>query len=329
MWLLAHTMRRLYSFAPLLRPRHVPHKYGRVAHCCADCGSLEHHNGLLPYPFAQAYTLFLPFPPPPLPACPKTQEILHDGPLWVKVIHGGGALSHVDWSPVYNALRQATGTNHPGSAARHSALWAVKEETNDIDSHHLNCLTRECGVALPIFVLSPGSGVVWVWWCPQTYISPVCASGAHAGQTLRQYSFSYATGLGGAKVTSARYGGHSAPSLEAMTSWRAQRGRRREEGNRHRKLLRTQRPDLSPAPFPCPSYLLHEAVAWSPYYKRWFFLPRRASRLAYDDQADETRGRHRTRTCENLVAEFDVCVRECCCVFSTLLYLSRKMRIAR
>lgn len=39
-----------------------------------------------------------------------------------------------------------------------------------------------------------------------------------------------------------------------------------------------------------PGYLLHEAVVWSPHHKQWFVLPRRMSREAYNDVADERRG---------------------------------------
>ena len=39
-----------------------------------------------------------------------------------------------------------------------------------------------------------------------------------------------------------------------------------------------------------PGYLLHEAVVWSPHHKRWYVLPRRMSREAYNDVLDERRG---------------------------------------
>ena len=39
-----------------------------------------------------------------------------------------------------------------------------------------------------------------------------------------------------------------------------------------------------------PGYLIHEAVCWSSSRRRWYFLPRRVSELAYDDAADEERG---------------------------------------
>ncbi|GMT34871.1 hypothetical protein PFISCL1PPCAC_26168, partial [Pristionchus fissidentatus] len=39
-----------------------------------------------------------------------------------------------------------------------------------------------------------------------------------------------------------------------------------------------------------PGYMVHEAVQWSDVHKKWFFLPRRVSREAYDEDADEGRG---------------------------------------
>jgi len=39
-----------------------------------------------------------------------------------------------------------------------------------------------------------------------------------------------------------------------------------------------------------PGYMIHEAVAWSPVYRKWFFLPRRMSTEPYNDELDETRG---------------------------------------
>ena len=38
-----------------------------------------------------------------------------------------------------------------------------------------------------------------------------------------------------------------------------------------------------------PGYVIHESCNWSPYHSKWFFLPRRASKEKYDDQADEKR----------------------------------------
>jgi soluble calcium-activated nucleotidase 1 len=39
-----------------------------------------------------------------------------------------------------------------------------------------------------------------------------------------------------------------------------------------------------------PSYLLHEAVTWSPHRHQWFILPRRVSHEAYEEVADERKG---------------------------------------
>jgi soluble calcium-activated nucleotidase 1 len=39
-----------------------------------------------------------------------------------------------------------------------------------------------------------------------------------------------------------------------------------------------------------PGYLIHEAINWSPYLKKWIFMPRRISSEAYDDVKDEKRG---------------------------------------
>lgn len=39
-----------------------------------------------------------------------------------------------------------------------------------------------------------------------------------------------------------------------------------------------------------PAYLLHETVMWSPHHKQWFVLPRRMSKDAYDENADERMG---------------------------------------
>ena len=36
--------------------------------------------------------------------------------------------------------------------------------------------------------------------------------------------------------------------------------------------------------------MIHEAGAWSNYYQKWTFLPRRASKKKYNDVEDETHG---------------------------------------
>ena len=48
-------------------------------------------------------------------------------------------------------------------------------------------------------------------------------------------------------------------------------------------------PSCPPSLTSC-SYLLHETVMWSPYHKQWFVLPRRMSKDAYDENADERMG---------------------------------------
>ncbi|BFZ17677.1 hypothetical protein BsWGS_20716 [Bradybaena similaris] len=39
-----------------------------------------------------------------------------------------------------------------------------------------------------------------------------------------------------------------------------------------------------------PGYIIHEAAAWSDIHKKWFFLPRRASKDTYDEVKDEKMG---------------------------------------
>ena len=41
---------------------------------------------------------------------------------------------------------------------------------------------------------------------------------------------------------------------------------------------------------PYPGYMIHEAIAWSPYRKQWVILPRRVSKKPYDENEDERRG---------------------------------------
>ncbi|CAJ0603381.1 unnamed protein product [Cylicocyclus nassatus] len=42
--------------------------------------------------------------------------------------------------------------------------------------------------------------------------------------------------------------------------------------------------------YPEPGYLTHEAVQWSSVHRKWFFLPRKASKTAYNETEDETKG---------------------------------------
>jgi hypothetical protein len=39
-----------------------------------------------------------------------------------------------------------------------------------------------------------------------------------------------------------------------------------------------------------PGYMIHEAVVWSDIHKKWFFLPRKASKSKYNDVDDERHG---------------------------------------
>lgn len=39
-----------------------------------------------------------------------------------------------------------------------------------------------------------------------------------------------------------------------------------------------------------PGYVIHEAIRWSPYMRKWVFMPRRISKKVYDDVLDEKRG---------------------------------------
>jgi len=41
---------------------------------------------------------------------------------------------------------------------------------------------------------------------------------------------------------------------------------------------------------PSPGYLIHEAVRFNPVNRRWYFLPRRASKEMYNDKLDQRRG---------------------------------------
>ncbi len=41
--------------------------------------------------------------------------------------------------------------------------------------------------------------------------------------------------------------------------------------------------------------MIHEAGAWNPVLRKWFFLPRRFSTEEYDDVADESRGTNLVR----------------------------------
>ena len=55
-----------------------------------------------------------------------------------------------------------------------------------------------------------------------------------------------------------------------------------------------------------PGYLIHESANWSGVNKKWYFLPRRASKLKYDDNEDERRGTNMLLSCSE---DFKACTR--------------------
>ncbi|XP_002160275.3 soluble calcium-activated nucleotidase 1 [Hydra vulgaris] len=55
-----------------------------------------------------------------------------------------------------------------------------------------------------------------------------------------------------------------------------------------------------------PGYMVHEAVMWSSKNKRWFFLPRRMSKLKYDDKSDEHRGTNVLISCKEDFTDINV-----------------------
>ena len=55
-----------------------------------------------------------------------------------------------------------------------------------------------------------------------------------------------------------------------------------------------------------PGYMVHEAVMWSSKHQRWFFLPRRMSKLKYDDKSDERRGTNVLISCKDDFTDINV-----------------------
>jgi len=55
-------------------------------------------------------------------------------------------------------------------------------------------------------------------------------------------------------------------------------------------IARLLAPTYSSSSSSCSSYLLHEAVAFNPMSRQWFFFPRRVSKEPYDEVLDESRG---------------------------------------
>ncbi|XP_071796837.1 soluble calcium-activated nucleotidase 1-like [Asterias amurensis] len=57
---------------------------------------------------------------------------------------------------------------------------------------------------------------------------------------------------------------------------------------------------------PWPGYMIHESGVWSDIHKRWFFLPRRASKERYTEADDEHRATNLLITCDDNFKEVHV-----------------------
>jgi len=55
-----------------------------------------------------------------------------------------------------------------------------------------------------------------------------------------------------------------------------------------------------------PGYMIHESCAWSSIHKKWFFLPRRSSKLSYRDDTDELMGTNLLITSDNVFKNVQV-----------------------
>lgn len=51
-------------------------------------------------------------------------EIQSLNPMWVKVVDSSGAISHVDWTPMYDKLRAVVGADFPGYLIHEAVLWS-------------------------------------------------------------------------------------------------------------------------------------------------------------------------------------------------------------
>lgn len=74
----------------------------------------------------------------------------------------------------------------------------------------------------------------------------------------------------------------------------------------HVSWIKNYRTLLKAAEISPPGYLIHESAMWSGVNKKWYFLPRRASKLPYDDVADEHRGTNMILSCSE---DFSSCDR--------------------
>jgi soluble calcium-activated nucleotidase 1 len=55
-----------------------------------------------------------------------------------------------------------------------------------------------------------------------------------------------------------------------------------------------------------PGYLVHEAVTWSNFHKKWFFLPRRVSKEKYDEKIELKKGSNTIITADENFKNFEV-----------------------
>ena len=55
-----------------------------------------------------------------------------------------------------------------------------------------------------------------------------------------------------------------------------------------------------------PGYMIHESAVWSVHHQKWFFLPRRASRSAYNEIEDERKGTNMLITADESFSEISV-----------------------
>ena len=57
---------------------------------------------------------------------------------------------------------------------------------------------------------------------------------------------------------------------------------------------------------PYPGYMIHEAINWSRYHKKWFILPRRVSAEAYNENTDERMGSNKLIMCTEFFESCEV-----------------------
>lgn len=52
--------------------------------------------------------------------------------------------------------------------------------------------------------------------------------------------------------------------------------------------------------------MIHESGVWSDRHKKWYFLPRRASKEKYDDKADEKRATNTLIVCDETFSTIEI-----------------------